>query len=106
MPVLVHAHVGASSPTKTDIIHGIVDTIKIQDRAGAATVDVDEASGLARKLVNLASGTTTTTVGTGGEMTDNTGSGLSTYLPQVVHGRLTVTSSENCTVMISYSVSA
>lgn len=100
--VIVHNHLGASSPTRTTLINGAVVHIRVADRASSATVDVDETGGAQRKLVDLGASTTTTDIYPAPQNTNNTGTGLGVYTHHFMSGTLTVTSSANCTVIITY----
>jgi len=88
---------------KTEVIYGKLNAIHVHFDGSATTVDIDEDGEPGRKLVDLASGNTDTTVYPVAQATDNTGSGISDqYVPIVVAGRFTVTVTNPVTVYIYY----
>lgn len=88
---------------KTDIIYGYVNAIHVHFEGAATTVDIDEDGEPGRKLVDLASGNTDTTVYLKVQATDNTGSAITgQYVPVMLAGRATVTVTTPVTVYVFY----
>lgn len=101
MPIF-KLELSGSGTVDSDLIHGYIESVAIT-RSSATTLDIDEVSGLQRKIVDLASADTDPTLYPRAEETDITGTGVSTYTRFYVDGKVRMTATAACTAIISMS---